>query len=452
MKPPNPNTPTQNEPYPSSRFSILREIFGGKTGERWDELARVDFEKKSGQKEGLGLFRKFWRGILESQEFTTHPQVGSGLQDYFLEKLLDDPNLFHRKAEKAGWKGITPSLAREYSAELADFKDHVLAVDWNGKLDRLLKKHGHPRLSFDEIKGLEVEMPLPVWMEERRRIKTLILSSPPKEIPGLVADYFYRNGLGLFGRSRAFRWEVSPKGKNGLVPIEAVDPIRLENLVGYDEARRALLDNIEGFVAGKGANNVLIYGERGTGKSSTVKALLNHYQDRGLRLVEVTPRDLMEFHQILRVLRNRREKFILFVDDLSFEENETSYKGLKALLEGGVESTPDNVILIATSNRRHLVREFFSEREEGVRKDSEVHGQDTIEEKLSLSDRFGLVVSFYTPNQETYLKIVESWAKVEGIKLTSGELHSRALLWARQNNGPSGRTARQFVKQLKGKS
>src|SRR6185369_16296392 len=143
---------------------------------------------------------------------------------------------------------------------------------------------------------------------------------------------FYQNGWGIFGRTRAFRWEVSRAGEGRLVGIDQSDPIELKNLIGYDVARKALLENIEAFVAGKGANNVLIYGERGTGKSSTVKALLNAYQEKGLRLVEVLPSHLNEYHDILRLLKGRKEKFILFVDDLSFEENETSYKGLKALL------------------------------------------------------------------------------------------------------------------------
>ena len=322
-------------PFPSSYFFILKEVFNDKAGERWDELARAAFEKKDGQKAGCVLFRRFWRSVLEHQEFIRHPRVGNGLQDYFLEKLLDDSNLFHRKAEKAPLQQISPSLIREYTAELARFKTGVLEMDWTSLLHPLWKKHGYSPVTLEDVKGLELGA-VSVWASERKKIKEKMLSAPAKEAAALIAGYFYRNGAGLFGRSRAFRWDVSRKGKGELVPIEAVDPIRLENLVGYDEARQALLENIAGFVAGRGANNVLIYGERGTGKSSTVKALLNNYQDRGLRLVEISPAHLMEYHEVLKLLRHRREKFILFVDDLSFEENETAYKGLKALLEGGV--------------------------------------------------------------------------------------------------------------------
>lgn len=247
-------------PSPSSHFFILKDVFDKKTGEKWDDLIRVDWEKKPGQKQGCVLFQRFWRSVLEHQEFIRHPRVGNGLQDYFLERLLDDFNLFHRKAERAPLKQITPSLTREYSAELGEFKAGVLGADWTAKMSPLLKKYGYPNVTFDDMKGLE-RGPLPAWMEERKKIKAKILASPVKEALASLADYFYRNGAGLFGRSRAFRWDVSRKGKGSLVPVEALDPIRLENLVGYDEARSALLENIEGFVAGKGANNVLIYGE-----------------------------------------------------------------------------------------------------------------------------------------------------------------------------------------------
>ncbi|HEY5037720.1 MAG TPA: ATP-binding protein, partial [bacterium] len=362
-------------------------------------------------------------------------------------------NAFHRKAELVPLSQIGPSLSRACLLEL-EAVQKLLKVDWEAEFltkAGLSGKGEVPSLeSVVETSGDKSQSPS---AKARKKIKEKLLSeSKGNALLAEVAEHFYQNGWGLFGNYRAFRWENHGGGKGALVGIESADPIRLENLVGYDEIRKPLIENIEAFVSGKLANNVLLYGERGTGKSSHVKALLNAFGDRGLRLVEVHPDGLKEFPEILKPLRGRREKFILFVDDLSFEDNETSYKGLKALLEGNVEATPANVILVATSNRRHLVREFFSEREEGVRKDSEIHGQDTVEEKLSLSDRFGVVVSFYTPNQETYLKIVESWAKVEGIKLPVKELHAQALLWARQNNGPSGRTARQFVNHLKGKT
>lgn len=440
----NPNRPTLPalSSLPTAGFSLLKGIFEDEAGKAWEELSRTEWRD-------ILAYQRLWESVLERQEFADHPRVGTGLQDHWLERLLDDPNPFHRKAELAPFEAITPSLIKEYVDELRAFLS-ILKVDFEPTVAKLNAKSGLPTPTFKDMRGLPEPSPLPSWMGERQRLKERLLNSPGT--PALareIADHFLKNGFGKFGKARAFRWNAAQGRLEG---VEAQDQIRLEDLVGYDEQRRPLLANIEGFVSGRPGNNVLIYGERGTGKSSTVKALLNAHQDRGLRLIEVSPTDLTDYPHILREVRGRRERFILFLDDLAFEENETGYKGLKAVLEGSVEANPGNVLLIATSNRRHLVREFFSEREEGERQDGEVHGQDTVQQKLSLADRFGLVVSFYSPDQDTYLRMVENWVKTEGIRISPKDLRPRALLWARQNNGPSGRTARQFVNDLKGKA
>lgn len=431
---------------------LLADIFLDEAGLRFVRLLKWLAKKDAETPKGIKRYGALWRSLVERQEFVPHPRIGTIFQDYFLEKLLDNDNPFHRKAELATLSDISNSLHRSYIRELEAFQK-ILKVDWESEF---LKKTGFLGKGMaPSLKGGAVPKAgkgAASGGEARRKIKARILSwTKGNSLAAEIADYFYRNGWGLFGWFRAFHWRVDSGGKGQLIGVEAVDPIRLENLVGYDEQRRPLLENIEAFVSGKPANNALLYGERGTGKSSTVKALLNAYQDRGLRLVEVMPEDLKEYHEVLKLLRGRPEKFLLFVDDLSFEENETGYKGLKAILEGTVEATPSNVILIATSNRRHLVREFFDDRAGGLQKDGEIHGADTVEEKLSLSDRFGLVVSFYSPDQDTYLKMVDSWAKFEGIKMPPGELHARALQWEKANNVRSGRTARQFINDLKGK-
>jgi predicted AAA+ superfamily ATPase len=187
-----------------------------------------------------------------------------------------------------------------------------------------------------------------------------------------------------------------------------------------------------------------LYGLPGTGKSSTVKAVLNEYSGVGLRLVELAKEDLGELSSVLEVLRGRGPRFILFIDDLSFEEHEVEYKALKALLEGSVEEPPGNVRLYATSNRRNLIRERFSDREEG----DDVHERDTMQEKLSLVARFGLRLTFPSPDQKRYLEIVSGLARERGVKIPTGELEERALLWDRWHAGRSGRTARQFVDEL----
>ena len=216
----------------------------------------------------------------------------------------------------------------------------------------------------------------------------------------------------------------------------------------YEREREPAIRNAERFAAGLPANNVLLYGERGTGKSSTVKALLNTFGDRGLRLIDVPKEWLLDLPQILAQVRDRKQRFLLFVDDLSFEENETWYKPLKAILEGSVEARPENVVVYATSNRRHVIREQFTDRMPAA--DNDVHGMDTLDEKLSLSDRFGLRVWFGAPDQERYLRIVSALAHTRGIALPQEELRERALIWAERHNGRSGRSARQFTDALAG--
>lgn len=263
---------------------------------------------------------------------------------------------------------------------------------------------------------------------------------------GPISDHHARHGAGLFGRYRAFRWQ-----DGRLRPVESPDPARLSALVGYEGERGPLLANTERFLAGRPAHHALLYGPPGTGKSSTVKAVANEYASRGLRLVQVAKEDLAELPRILDTLRGRGPRFILFVDDLSFEEHEVEYKSLKALLEGGVEEPPPNVRLYATSNRRNVVRELFSDREEdgtanGLSDD--VHARDSMQEKLSLVARFGLRVTFPAPDQKKYLEIVRGLARERRLDVPDDTLVERATLWDRWHAGRSGRTARQFVDEL----
>ena len=270
-----------------------------------------------------------------------------------------------------------------------------------------------------------------------------------------LTDYYAAHGAGLFARYRAFRW-VREGGVGHLRGIANPDPITLDELVGYDPERTLLLRNTEHFVAGQPANNVLIYGDRGTGKSSTVKALLNAGAESALRLIEVAKSQLIDFPEILATLRGRPERFILFVDDLSFDEHETEYKALKAILEGGIEARPTNVVLYATSNRRHLVQESFADRPSfaGALTASaeEIHPWDTTQEKLSLADRFGITIRFFEPDQDRYLRIVEALAARAGVTMPAEELQRQALQWARWHNGRSGRRARQLVDFLVGEA
>jgi hypothetical protein len=391
-------------------------------------------------------YLRLWREVMSCQAFVRHPQVGNALQDYFLETFLEDPNVLHRKAEIADFVSIDEELSRSYAQDLETFQQ-FLVVDWAALVKKTAQRQDLPVFGFNV--GLTDPPDLSPWEEERRDVKLRILSGGQNStaLTEAVCHYFRRNGFGFFGRHRAFKWKLGDGVRPGrLEPVAYVDPIRLADLTGYDEARKAFLDNLEAFVAGQAANNVLLYGERGTGKSSTVKASLNEYADRGLRLVELSPLDALDVSSVLSVLRQRPERYLLFLDDLSFNDDDVRYRGLKALLEGSVEPLPENVILAATSNRRHLMPETFAEREGGVRLDGEVHQVDAVEEKLSLSDRFGLVVSFYSPDQETYLSIVRHLAERSGLTIPRRELEAGALRWALQNNGRSGRAAAQFVR------
>jgi predicted AAA+ superfamily ATPase len=399
-------------------------------------------------KEALENYRILWREVLSKQEFVQHPPVGNALQDYWLEQFLDNPNVLHRKAEVVDFPQMGRGLVKVYEGELEVLRK-ILVLDWQGLTQNCAGGQEVP--SFENSQGWPSLLALPKWEKDRQDLKREILTSRKSSsvLTEEICGYFRHHGFGLFAQHRTFRWRPAAGGRAGhLEAVAYPDPIALADLKGYDEARQAFLDNLEGFVSGKQANNVLIYGERGTGKSSTVKAALNEYADRGLRLVELSPLDALDVSSALKVLRPRPERFVLFLDDLSFNKDDVRYRGLKALLEGSVEPLPSNVILVATSNRRHLVPETFAEREGGVRSEGEIHEVDAVEEKLSLSDRFGLVISFYSPDQATYLAIVRHLAKRAGLKMSIQELESGALLWTLQNNGRSGRAAAQYVRHL----
>ncbi|ABW26858.1 conserved hypothetical protein [Acaryochloris marina MBIC11017] len=254
-----------------------------------------------------------------------------------------------------------------------------------------------------------------------------------------LAEYHRQVGCGLMAQYRAFSWH-----EGQLQGHRYPDGIAMDALVGYEDQRDQLLKNTEALLRGYPALNILLYGSRGAGKSALIKALLPLYGNRGLRLIEVRKSALIELPQILAQIQNCPQKFIIFVDDLSFEEDEESYKALKVVLEGNVAARPDNVIVYATSNRRHLIREFFDDRPRPQDSD-EIHSWDTVQEKLSLSDRFGLTLTFTPANQETYLKMVFHLSGQAKLALSAEDLKFRALQWATRHNGRSGRTARQFI-------
>jgi predicted AAA+ superfamily ATPase len=280
-----------------------------------------------------------------------------------------------------------------------------------------------------------------------------------EQLPTMLAIWA-SYGSGSLGRHDAFRWD-GPAAE--LVPVLRPDPITLADLRGYERQRQTVLANTEQFVAGHSANNLLLYGDRGTGKSSLVKALRPAYGPKGLRLIEVAKEDLGDLPVLLPQLTGRRGRFILFIDDLSFGEGE-DYRGLKAVLEGSLVARPDNVLVYATTNRRHLVHETRGERIAAGSDGEAAHAarlaqggaaalnpRDVLQEKLSLADRFGQTIRFPAPDQQEYLDIVTHVARQRGLDMPATELHELALRWAQWHNGRSGRTARQFLDDLVGR-
>ena len=247
-------------------------------------------------------------------------------------------------------------------------------------------------------------------------------------------------GVGKYGLNKAFRYR-----DDKIVSIDHIDDHTLEQLIGYERQKKKLIANTEAFINGKKANNVLLYGDNGTGKSSSVKALLNRYYKQGLRMVEVYKHQFIQLPQIIGELQNRHYKFIIFMDDLSFEEFETEYKYLKAVIEGGLEKKPDNILIYATSNRRHLIKETWEDRE-----GSEININDAKQEKLSLVARFGVQILYTHPNKTEYLEIVDGLAKEHGLNVDEKELHRLAMEWELRNGGYSGRTAKQFINMMLG--
>lgn len=255
-----------------------------------------------------------------------------------------------------------------------------------------------------------------------------------------------------WGAAVAFRWRK--RGQHAMLqPVRTLAPIHLSDLQGIDEQKRRIERNTRQFVAGKPANNVLLTGARGTGKSSLVKACLNKYAAKGLRLIEVDKADLIDLPDLMDLLESRPERFIVFSDDVSFDEGEAGYKALKSVLDGSISANADNVLIYATSNRRHLLPEYMHENLSYQHTESgEVHPGEVVEEKISLSERFGLWVSFYPFDQDHYLRIIDHWLQAFGITPEEAQAaHAEALVWALERGSRSGRVALQFARDFAGR-
>ncbi len=342
---------------------------------------------------------------------------GNIFRGYLIYTLAHEPNLVSITVEKSGGK-IGASLREAFIHDIQIlFSIYAPATfEFLGNYQPTSKIQNE---SFSELEAA---------LHNQRDVE---------KIADAFISHYKKFGYGDIAAYRAFRWD-----KN-LVGIKHFEKIRLDDLIGYAHQKELLTKNTGAFLDGKPANNVLLVGARGTGKSSGVKALVNEYYSRGLRLVQITKPQLKNLAEIMETLRNFASKrFIVFLDDLSFEESDSEYKYLKSSIEGGVESQPENVLIYATSNRRHLIHETWRDRGEGQ---EELYRDDSVNETISLSDRFGVIIHYYSPTQAEYLEIIRHMLQKKNIELDEETLRLEGLRWEMSHSGRNGRTAQQFV-------
>lgn len=420
------------------------------------------------------LYRDFEQGeILEAMtelmEDITHPKVLSGREDQYFDCI-------HRMVEMAGAYGFSGNLWHNYLTFLLVNNENAFstACEIVGPVEgsiNALAAHDFAifkeLFDFDFTRFEERYPSLDVRLitdyqninegskmfnkRIRDRICQLALrlgrAADVREFMADMVQFYKEFGVGKLGLHKAFRVDgsVSPAR---IVPITNIAHVQLEDLVGYETAKKKLIENTEAFVEGRPANNCLLFGDAGTGKSSSIKGILNRYYEKGLRIIEVYKHQFKDLNDVIAQIKNRNYRFIIYMDDLSFEEFEIEYKYLKAVIEGGLERKPDNILIYATSNRRHLVREQFSDKE-GRRDD--LHSSDTVQEKLSLVYRFGVTIFFSAPDKKQFQNIVRVLAERYGVTMPEEELLLEANRWELNHGGLSGRTAQQFIDYLLGK-
>jgi predicted AAA+ superfamily ATPase len=362
--------------------------------------------------------------------FKTLASQGISWQDYLVKRILVDDNPFSQQVQSVSLQELPKPLIAATEHDL-----RILNTLYNLPLEAIsqwVKEAAN--VPFSPFIG-QFENQDNTFLHQQENW--------PNSLEEL-ADHYRHYGTGIFAQYKALKWQ-----DNQLIGISQPDPISLTEIVGYEHQKETLIKNTKILLSGYSALNVLLYGSRGSGKSSLVKGLLNEYYSQGLRLVEVNKSQLHSLPMIVDKLRNVPQKFIVFVDDLSFEEDNDAFKSLKVVLEGNVTARAKNVVVYATSNRRHLIREFFDDRPRPQDAD-EIHNWDTVQEKLSFSDRFGLTLTFQPANQDTYLNIVHHLASQIDLEIDKDELEFKAKQWATKHNGRSGRTARQFIEFLQG--
>ena len=390
------------------------------------------------------LFFECVNGILELSE--QHGLEGNLWHTYLTFLLVNDENAYSTACEIRGMiEGSINEVALHDFVIMKELFDYDVQ-----ELGRNLGATAH-ELLFD-YKGTKQEGHV-YNRRIRDRICTLAVhlaeTKTPRDFKEVMTQFYKEFGVGKFGLHKAFRVEHTEEGAK-IVPITKIAHVRLDDLVGYEIPKKKLIENTEAFVRGRKANNCLLFGDAGTGKSTSIKAILNQYYEEGLRMIEVYKHQFQDLNDIIAQVKNRNYKFIIYMDDLSFEEFEIEYKYLKAVIEGGLERKPENVLIYATSNRRHLVREQWSDKND--RRDDDLHTSDTVQEKLSLVARFGVSIFFVGPDKKEFQKSVLELAKRNQIQMEKSELLLQANQWEMTHGGRSGRTAQQFIDYLLGKA
>lgn len=411
------------------------------------QLAKIceDFESGNYVKEDLNT--RIYVEINKLMDVATKYGFDENLWHNYLAYILaTNENPFSITCEKVGaTNGTVNQFAR------SDFKIIKALFDYDfSKMEQELGINCFSVvLNYTAVKKVERRYNKNVSDKVQELSKKIEAAKDEEEIFELVTNFYKTYGVGKFGLNKAFRVRHEEAGVE-LIPITNTDNIVLDDLVGYELQKQKLVDNTKAFVEGRKANNCLLFGDSGTGKSTSIKAILNEYYSQGLRMIEIYKHQFKDLSTVIAQIKDRNYRFIIYMDDLSFEEFEIEYKYLKAVIEGGLETKPDNVLIYATSNRRHLIRETWSDRSDMSQ--DELHRSDTMQEKLSLVNRFGVSINYSKPSQKEYFNIVCQLAKrYDTIALSDEELCREANKWELSHGGISGRTAQQFINYLAGK-
>ena len=413
------------------------------------QLASVYRDWKQGAMSRAALAQRVHHQVKRLLDLATQYGFDENLwQDYLTFLLLTTENSFSLTAERVGVSD--GSILHFAMADLAVFR-RLFCWDFASFEAALGLDCFQVLTHYRAIAKPEKSYYCSVSALVRKTSRALAQSESTEAFFRIVTTCYRDYGVGMFGLNRAFRIRSGADGGVTFLPINNTDKTMLSDLVGYELQKQELVRNTEAFLRGQPANNVLLYGDAGTGKSSCVKALLNEYYDDGLRMIEIYKHQFHDLSAVIAAIKQRHYRFIIYIDDLSFEESEMEYKFLKAVIEGGVETRPDNILIYATSNRRHLVQETWKDRDD-METRGDIHHSDTMEEKLSLSARFGVTINFSIPNRQQYHEIVQALAARQLPRpMDEAELLRLADRWEIRHGGVSGRTAQQFIHYLAGK-